>query len=85
MGDQERDEPLHGQVTWALSMLDLVSWPPEAAVRGAAAMRQHSHLGFLCVQSEALGLLVHTQPGAGTQPKHASRSKIWEAFWDNLI
>lgn len=43
-------------------MLDLVSWPPEAAVRGAAAMRQHSHLGFLCVQSEALGLLVHTQP-----------------------
>lgn len=48
-------------------------------------MRQHSHLGYFCLQTEALGLLVHTQSGVGTQPRHVSRSKIWEAFWDNLI
>lgn len=48
-------------------------------------MRQRSHMGFLCLQTEALGLLVHTQSGVETQPKHASRSKIREAFWDNLI
>lgn len=53
--------------------------------QGTIAECQHTHLGSLCVQTEALGLLVRTQRRAGTQPKHASRPKIWEAFWDNLI
>jgi len=46
--------------------------------QGAIAVRQHSHLGSLCVQTETLGLLVRTQHRAGTQPKHASRPKIWK-------